>query len=997
MNLRGGKQFVAWVSMGLLLLSCTPKLWAQSAGSEATNTADPKALGASSKPLLVRGVNIHGEAGELTVDLETSSAPEFKSFELEAPHRLVIDIQNAELVSSHQNVRVQQAGIRNVRVAQFSSATPKVVRAVFLMDSKPTYSLTSSPNAVRLTAQINRIAATPSPRPKEAAVWTPVAPQPAAPPEKSSLITAENRPATVIRGLEARKEGDSLVVHLRSDGVLKYKSFELDKPQRLVFDLHSVVLRSPRRLFNINEGVLLAARLGQYTSGDEPTVRAVFEESKKTGFQVESSNEGLRFIFPLAEMTTNTTANSIETPIVNQELKTVSENPEKTTPDKSPFATKEVVAASSMPEPIKPVPTPTIQLNAPLPLPNPVLLDGTVHEAPVDSPSNWATLPDRLTSPVRPPVQVARLSQLDSLKSSWVNPQIDSPKPPAPTVAPAVNPSPEKKVKVVPVKEGRTVASFSAISNVKPNAPPDVSPIAPKAEAKTPGNNASEMSAAKSPSVPPTETKPPAAKSVSSGQPIVEASSAASPRTAVEPKLIAASLAQQITVQTPDAQKMQTPLTVPTPAPSNANPSDIISLDLRDVDIRDFFRLIHEVSGLNIILDPSVRGTVTLALKDVPWEQALDIVLQNNQLAKQLQGNVLRIVTMKSLQEEQEARRKILESRVAEEEAAARQTFTRVPNYLKAEDLAKIFTQLLGVRAGTSADEVIFDASTNMVIVLTTQKKMDELDKIMKAMDVRSQQVEIEARVVAANRSFLRDLGTQLGFQAFSSSLNNVVGGLPSLNSPVVRTPRPPLSSSQPSSGGSTSTGPLPLNTNLGASAATSGLSYLYSSGNLLLDSFISAAESKGTAKLLSKPKIITQNHKEGTVEQGIQIPVQTVVNNTVSNQFLSFSLKLTVTPQITADGSVFLDSTVENSTPDFNREVGGIPTIQTQKAKTQVLINDGGTVVIGGVLIDQDQTNVRSVPGLGSMPVIGNLFRNKSVQTSTQELLFFLTPKILK
>jgi type IV pilus assembly protein PilQ len=162
------------------------------------------------------------------------------------------------------------------------------------------------------------------------------------------------------------------------------------------------------------------------------------------------------------------------------------------------------------------------------------------------------------------------------------------------------------------------------------------------------------------------------------------------------------------------------------------------------------------------------------------------------------------------------------------------------------------------------------------------------------------------------------------------------------------------------------------------------------------VDTIITAAERHGTAKLLSKPKIITQENIEGFVQQGVKIPVQTTINNTISVQFFDFALKLRVTPQITDEGTISMIVNVENSTPDFSRQVQGVPTVNTQETKTTVLVDNGGTVVIGGVLVDNEQTNLRQVPGVGSLPLIGNLFKNRSVTKQTQELIFFISPKIL-
>ena len=189
----------------------------------------------------------------------------------------------------------------------------------------------------------------------------------------------------------------------------------------------------------------------------------------------------------------------------------------------------------------------------------------------------------------------------------------------------------------------------------------------------------------------------------------------------------------------------------------------------------------------------------------------------------------------------------------------------------------------------------------------------------------------------------------------------------------------------------------MPLVTNLAANAPTSGLSFLHTSPNFALDYVITAAESKGVGKLLSSPQLVTQNNAMATVKQGQQVPIQTTINNTISVQYIDAVLQLQVTPQITADGNVFMDVLVSNTQIDNGiPRILGIPALDTQSAQTKVLINDGGTVVIGGVMLNQQQTNVFEVPLVGSVPVIGHLFKRTSVSVQSQELLFFLTPRLL-
>jgi type IV pilus assembly protein PilQ len=430
----------------------------------------------------------------------------------------------------------------------------------------------------------------------------------------------------------------------------------------------------------------------------------------------------------------------------------------------------------------------------------------------------------------------------------------------------------------------------------------------------------------------------------------------------------------------------------PAPAPSGKYSGEPISVNLKDVDLRDFFRLIHEISGLNVVVDPAVKGNLTIVLDDVPWDQALDIVLKNNDLDKQLDGNVLRVASKDTLKKEAQQNRDLAK---AQAEAADVVTTTRVLSYAKASDLVATLKKFLSSRG-----DVLADSRSNTLIIRDIPTVLPVLDNLIRQLDRKSQQVEIEARVVAANRSFSREIGTQLAFAAASNNGRNLFSGTGAVGtSPIVRNfpplPAPPVIVG---TGGTTATnGSLPLNTNLGVGAPTSGISYGFSAANFALDVIITAAEDRGVGKLLSKPKVITQNNQKATVKQGTKIPVQTIVNNTVSVQFVDAVLQLEVTPQITADGTVFMDVTVTNDQIDQAiPRVQGIPAIDTQSAETKVLINDGGTVVIGGIIVTNQQTDVKQVPLFGSIPAVGNLFKHTTVSSTAQELLFFLTPRIM-
>jgi type IV pilus assembly protein PilQ len=417
-----------------------------------------------------------------------------------------------------------------------------------------------------------------------------------------------------------------------------------------------------------------------------------------------------------------------------------------------------------------------------------------------------------------------------------------------------------------------------------------------------------------------------------------------------------------------------------------------ISVNLKDVDLRDFFRLIHEISGLNVVLDPAVKGTLTIVLDEVPWDQALDIVLQNNGLDKQLNGNVLRIATHETLKKEAETERDLVR---AQSEAIAPTTTTRQLSYAKASALAPTLKKFLSSRG-----DIIADDRSNQLIIRDIPSVFPDIDNLIRQLDRKSQQVEIEARVISASRSFAQDIGTELGFAGTTTGGRDFYSGAPQVGvSPGATntTPPPPLIAvPTSSSSGGPQTG-IPLATSFGAGVPTSGLGFSHRSPNFAIDFFITAAEAKGVGKLLSKPRVVTQNNEKAVIKQGVKLPIQTTINNTISVQFIDAVLQLEVTPQITAEGTIFMVVLVENTQIDQGiPRVQGIPALDTQSAQTKVLVPDGGTVVIGGIIVNTQNTNIQEVPIVGSLPLIGNLFKRTTISIQSQELLFFLTPRIL-
>ncbi len=534
----------------------------------------------------------------------------------------------------------------------------------------------------------------------------------------------------------------------------------------------------------------------------------------------------------------------------------------------------------------------------------------------------------------------------------------------------------ERPVRYSVKAEGKTLTvAFDA-----PVAAPASKPVAPEKAEET-----DKQAAA---------TKPAETGQPSAGPLAADSSKMSLPDTLTQPLAALASPAAKVepsTAATPQAAPAATQAPAGPAQAGGKYTGEPISVNLKDVDLKDFFRLIHEISGLNVVLDPAVKGSLTLVLDDVPWDQALDIVLRNNNLDKQLDGNVLRVATRDTLKKEAETQRDLAK---AQAEAVEQVTATRVISYTKASALRDTLKKFLSSRG-----EILADERSNTLIIKDIPSVLPAIDNLIRQLDRKAQQVEIEARVVAASRSFARDIGSQFGFATTATSGRTLFGGVvgqPGFTSGVITgtgLPLPPLVTTSSSTTGAS----LPLNSNLPAGSPTSGITFAHRSPNVALDYIITAAESKGVGKLLSKPKVITQNNEKATVKQGTKIPIQTTINNTISVQFIDAVLKLEVTPQITAEGTVFMEVVVENTQIDAGiPRVQGIPALNTQSAETKVLINDGGTVVVGGVIISSQRTDITQVPLIGSIPLIGNLFKRTNISVTSQELLFFLTPRIV-
>ncbi|MDH3686366.1 MAG: type IV pilus secretin PilQ, partial [Myxococcales bacterium] len=412
-----------------------------------------------------------------------------------------------------------------------------------------------------------------------------------------------------------------------------------------------------------------------------------------------------------------------------------------------------------------------------------------------------------------------------------------------------------------------------------------------------------------------------------------------------------------------------------------------ISLDFKDVDISDVLRLIAEVSDLNIIAGDEVKGDVTIRLVDVPWDQALDVILLTKGLAFVRVGNVLRIAPANVLQAEEEAR---LQERRAKEKLEDLLVKLQPVNYADVKEVSKMVSRLLTARGTVDVDQ-----RTNTLIIKDIKSVIDEATALVRAIDTQTPQVLIEAKIVEAALDFTRELGSTWAFgaQPLVDGFDESSGGRQDLGGNDFRLHDNALLT------GFTET----FNHVSVSNPITSVSNGLLDVGAFLLDDKlnielrIEAAESNGEGKVISSPRVVTLDNRTATIEQGLAIPFQTFENGDAKLEFIDAVLKLEVTPHITADRSIIMKIEVQRNAPDDSVQTPtGSPAIAKNEALTETLVKDGQTLVIGGIYTVQKANRSSQVPYFGDIPILGVMFRNNEVSDKRQELLVFVTPRIV-
>ena len=420
-----------------------------------------------------------------------------------------------------------------------------------------------------------------------------------------------------------------------------------------------------------------------------------------------------------------------------------------------------------------------------------------------------------------------------------------------------------------------------------------------------------------------------------------------------------------------------------------------IDLDFHNADIHNILRLIAEVGGVNIVTSDDVSGSVTIRMRNVPWDQALDVILQAKGLGMVRRGNLIRVAPLSTLEKERElaiARQK------QQVELAPLETRLIPVSYATATDLSPRVQELLTTRGNVSVDE-----RTNVLIVRDTIDSLDDIEELVRTLDTQTPQVLVEARIVEATSQYVRDVGIQWGGNVIASTATGnptglifpanvgVTGGNYDQNSPTagltpfaqrVATPNYAVN--------------LPAQTATGSGGAL-GLTLGSLGGTVNVNVRLSAAESTGVVRIISSPRILTLDNHEAHIAQGTLIPYSQISAQGVQTAFQEAKLELRVTPHVTADGSVSMHVKVTRDEPDFTRSSArGDPTILKREAETHLLIEDGHTAVIGGIYTRNTGRNVDQVPFFGDIPILGVLFQRRRVRDERNELLIFLTPRIV-
>ena len=904
------------------------------ASSESSRPARP-----ASKQLTRAAFTEDGDGARLVL---SGNAPLLYTAYDPHPNMLVVDLPNVAPGQGFVSPVASGGLVQSIRIEPISELGKSITRVTVAYREGARYDIRSAGDGLALAFEVPSVAdaASASMRAADdksdegpaastaAAEKLASAPAPSVVYEELRSGAATAATAAPVRGERAHAleevvvdvSGGLVSIRLLGDGVFQPKDFLLDNPPRVVVDLPGVKNEVRRRTIPVKGGLVSRVRVAQFHGEPDLVTRVVVDLARPMPHVIRTDGERLAVL-------------------VGEGATAVAE----AVPEKTPVEPRRIAQA----EPAPAAPQENVKPAA--------VAEKTVEIAPAtEAPAQVA--PSRTTVVEVQPAPPAHAS-------------------PAPAAQPEVKIA--AKTPEMPVESPATAAA-PASSEPKPAEPvavvvaqagPVPVPAAPPAAPAAPPAKKAASTAKLLPGVRKAQRSP-AAATASAEKAVPQKSKAAlSKKDDALFEAAAAVLAEQESGKPADQQATANTDQSRTLAESQGQfTGEPISLDLKDADIKDVFRTISQLTGLNIVIDPEVRGTVTVQLEDVPWDQALDLILKQNSLGYVLENNIMRIATSAKLQAEQGDRARLADARQAAEPT---RTVIKKLSYARAGEVTGTIKSVMSRRG-----DIVIDARTNTLIIKEIATYLPAVLQLIENLDTATPQVMIEARIVETTKSLGRSLGINWGFGGNSDVAHGNTTGL-----------------IFPNTVGGTFRVPLDAGPTVGAIRLANILN------TFTLDIALTAAENQGLLKIISSPKVSALTNTAASIQSGTQIPVQTNVNNTTTVIYVDATLKLTVTPQITAEGTVLLDVDVSKREPAvaLNLALGANVPITVRQYKGQILVRDGGTTVIGGIfqLNDQDQNNM--IPGLWKIPIFGNLFRNKTRTEKHDELLIFITPRILR
>lgn len=880
----------------------------------------------------LQDIQVVNQDGILAIHLVGSNSMTYTAFKAIDPLRLVLDLPNTESEIASSPFAVENEIIGKIETMMLAQEPQPMTRVEIGLNQETPYEIVQEKNQIVVQFEQTAAVVEAEPAPEAEVVFFQTETAPAMEAATTPASAGEtSRPAEKITDIQPIAYGEELKVYIIGDGsITKYNVFTLTDPARVVLDLMGVELAADKAKVPPSDPLVKGIRMGTHPN----KVRIVFDLIPAAGLPYHLTSVGDRLVV--------------------------------TFEPGSGFPASPPIVVTTVAEPAEPAEPP--KRTAPPPEAARILsIDFTLLK------SNKSRLTVAADSPIEPEIQITGANSMSMVFTNAKLPKhlerhIDTGQ-----FASAVNVIFPRPMQGVPgtvefyIEMREMVAYHIATEgnavylDFDSSTAPPVEPIKLGRPAAVVEERGPEIPA---PAV--TEGAPP---------PAPEAMAGPAPPTVVE---------VEEGMEPAAAEEMAVPERVPVieaagPMVSTEGPrvytGQKISLDLQEVDIRNVLRLLADVTGKNIVVEPGVSGKVTLKVDNVPWDQVLELILKINELDQVMEGNVLRIATAAKIKAELERKREAVEAQ-KELAAAARDLGEISTEYLQVNyaDVADISSQIENIKSEKGTISV--DNRTNLIIYSDFPKRIETAKEILARLDKATKQVMIESRIVSANTNFTRNLGISWNAAYTNNSLNNRLSSAQDSNT---------LDFSVLAPTSSIGTFGLNLARNLGVN-------------NLLtLDMQLDALEQAGEGRVISSPRIFTLDHVQAMIQQGDQIPYpQRTEEGTISTAFAPATLSLTVTPHITPDGKVRMEVLAKKDEADFSRTVQDVPAIRTQEAQTELLVNDGDTIVIGGIVIQDFSWSEDRVPFLWRIPLLGWLFKNRQVVDEKTELLIFLSPSIV-